>query len=300
MPENKLSTWGVIKVSGPEAAKFLHTQLTNSVENQADDELRLAGFCTAKGRLLGTFFVVRQGETLFLVCKRDTIGPLVKRLTMFKLRSKCEISDATDTTTLSFSERVEQGPFKVSKQSDYQLLCSLRPDGNSDFMAGFVLNTSAPASADAADADTLFDQTLWSLGIAYVCADTVESFIPQSINFDLVGGIHFEKGCYPGQEVVARSHYIGKVKRRAFLASISTSGSVTPGQDVWMEGKNNEPAGSIVTVCHADQDNLVMIELVAQDALNEQSRFHLEGQAEHTFGVQAPPYDVMEKGSQFA
>lgn len=299
MPENKLSTWGVIKVSGPEAAKFLHTQLTNSVENQPDSELRLAGFCTAKGRLLGTFFVVKQNDSIFLVCKRDTITALVKRLTMFKLRSKCEIVDASDAVNLQFVDQTDQAPFTVNGTDNQKLICSLRPLSEQKKPSGFIIDLEADGQADGIESDNEFDRTLWALGIAYVVADTVESFIPQSINFDLVGGIHFEKGCYPGQEVVARSHYIGKVKRRAFLADITEDQQIKAGQDVWMTGKTNEPAGSVVTVSRVAGSTQLMIELVASDALEGKNTFHFEGCADQTFTVTPPPYNVMEKGSQY-
>lgn len=300
MPESKLSTWGIIEVSGPEAFKFLHSQLTNSVENQPETEMRLAGFCTAKGRLSGSFFVIKKNDQAYLICKRDTIAALVKRLNMFKLRSKCEIFDASDKMSVVFTEQTDLPPMHVAQEQN-ALIASLRVNPDTGRTGAIKLIQNQADLEQIELTDHHFETELHSLGIAYISAATVESFIPQSINFDLVGGIHFEKGCYPGQEVVARSHYIGKVKRRAFLAKVPFDANIQAGQDVWMIGKTNEPAGSVITVCRSKDQSLLMIELIAGDALNETAKFSLKSaQDENPFTVTSPPYDVLEKGNQFA
>ncbi|MDX1668198.1 MAG: folate-binding protein [Limnobacter sp.] len=298
MSAHQLKTWGVIKVTGPEAAAFLHSQLTNSIENMPEHLMRMAGFCSAKGRLQGTFFVVRNGEDVYLVCKRDTIDALVKRLTLFKLRRKCELSNASGQVAVEFIEDTGAEPMSVQK-ADTKVVCSIRPSPRTGKTVGFALHPgNLPESENA---DQQFDAELQALGIAFVCADTVEQFVPQAVNFDLVGGIHFEKGCYPGQEVVARSHYIGKVKRRAFLATIPEILEVKPGSDVWQTGKTNEPAGTVVTACQHEGNTLLMVELVAVQATENDASYSLEsGESDNTFTVSQPPYDVFEKGDRFA
>ena len=141
---------------------------------------------------------------------------------------------------------------------------------------------------------------LQQLGIAYVSQPTVEMFIPQAINFDLVGGVSFSKGCYPGQEIVARSHYLGKVKRRVFQATATGSLTVTAGQDVWLAGKENEPAGAVATAVNFNGQQYLLVELPVDDAEQSGAIFTVKNDAGAiALNVQPPPYDVHQKGSVF-
>jgi len=139
--------------------------------------------------------------------------------------------------------------------------------------------------------DDAFEFALQQLGIAYVSQATVEMFIPHAINFDLVGGVSFSKGCYPGQEIVARSHYLGKVKRRVFQATANSDVAVLAGQDVWLTGKENEPAGQVATAVSHNGMQHLLVELADFTVKNDSGEVSLR--------VNAPPYDVHQKGNVF-
>ena len=296
-----LSRWGVIGVEGDDAVTFLQSQLSNDVAGMAESQLRMAGLCTAKGRMLGSFFVLRQGKQVFLVCRKETIPALVKRLSMFVLRSKCKVRDCTTEFQVAYlPDAAQSSPMRVQWAESTENIgatASLRALNGST--PGFQLIASAEATTQT-QADDEFEFSLQQLGIAYVSQATVEMFIPQAINFDLVGGVSFSKGCYPGQEIVARSHYLGKVKRRVFQAVATADIAVLPGQDVWLTGKDNEPAGQVATSVMFNGKQYLLIELAVGDAEQDGAEFAVKsdvGAAQ--LHVSAPPYDVHQKGSVF-
>jgi tRNA-modifying protein YgfZ len=164
---------------------------------------------------------------------------------------------------------------------------------------GFQL-VAGNGQTEQSSTDDQFEFALQQLGIAYVSQPTVEMFIPQAINFDLVGGVSFSKGCYPGQEIVARSHYLGKVKRRVFQATAPGTNNVQAGQDVWLAGKENEPAGAVATAVNFNGQQYLLVELPVEDAEQSGATFSVKNDAGAiALNIQAPPYDVHQKGSLF-
>lgn len=293
-----LSRWGVIGVDGDDAVTFLQSQLSNDVLGMAESQLRIAGLCTAKGRLLGSFFVLRHEKQVFLVCRKDNIAALVKRLNMFVLRSKCKVRDCTAEYQLAFLSNSElTSPMRVQWDEQGNATAGLRAlRGDAP---GFQL-VAGKEQAEQGDADDHFEFALQQLGIAYVSQATVEMFIPQAINFDLIGGVSFSKGCYPGQEIVARSHYLGKVKRRVFQAAADGASKVNAGQDVWLSGKENEPAGAVVTAVGFNGQQHLLVELPVEDADQKSAKFIVKTETgEIQLTVQPPPYDVHQKGNVF-
>jgi tRNA-modifying protein YgfZ len=297
-----LSRWGVIGVDGDDAVTFLQSQLSNDVTGMAESQLRMAGLCTAKGRLLGSFFVLRQGKLVFLVCRKETIAALVKRLSMFVLRSKCKVRDCTADYQLAFLPGSGlSSPMRVQWDEQGNATASLRVlNGTTPGFQLVASKVQAEQEVQEVNGDDNFEFALQQLGIAYVSQPTVEMFIPQAINFDLVGGVSFSKGCYPGQEIVARSHYLGKVKRRVFQATATGSLAVTAGQDVWLAGKENEPAGAVATAVNFNGQQYLLVELPVDDAEQSGATFTVKNDAGAiALNVQPPPYDVHQKGSVF-
>lgn len=294
-----LSRWGVIGVDGDDAVTFLQSQLSNDVAGMAESQLRMAGLCTAKGRLLGSFFVLRHGKQVFLVCRKETVAALVKRLSMFVLRSKCKVRDCTADYQLAFvPDSGPTSPMRVQWDEQGTATASLRALNGST--PGFQLVVGNGQTEQSSAADDQFEFALQQLAIAYVSQPTVEMFIPQAINFDLVGGVSFSKGCYPGQEIVARSHYLGKVKRRVFQATATGSLTVTAGQDVWLAGKENEPAGAVATAVNCNGQQYLLVELPVEDAEQSGAVFTVKNDAGVVaLNIQPPPYDVHQKGSVF-
>jgi len=228
----KLDQYGLLQVAGADARAFLHAQLTNDVENLAPGEARYAGWCSAKGRLLATFLVVPSSDGFLLQLSRDLAPTVAKRLSMFVLRSKVKITDASGRwaqfgiwspggeAPLSVTE--SDGAISVRIDADRSLV--LAPENR------YVPNTPAE---DWALAEVRAGRPL-------ISQSTQDQFVPQMVNLELSGGVDFRKGCYPGQEIVARAQYRGEVKRRMYRLR---GGALQPGQDLYSDGM---PAGGTV------------------------------------------------------
>jgi len=245
----RLADRGVIRAGGADAATFLQGQLTNDVASLAAGSTRLAGFCSAKGRLQASFIVWRPADDEFLLsCPTSVLVPTLKRLSMFVLRAKCKLSDASDEMALfgvaGPAATAMLGDAAVWQRRQHAGASAIRLPDAAGLRRALL---AAPVGVDVAAAPALPLATWRWLdvesGIVAIEAATVDRFVPQMVNFELVGGVDFQKGCYPGQEVVARSQYRGTTKRRTLL--FDCDAVPTEGDDVFVAGDVNEPAGTV-------------------------------------------------------
>jgi folate-binding protein YgfZ len=244
---------GVIRVEGEEAAKFLHGQLTHDFALLGPSEARLSAFCSAKGRMLASFIGFKRSDNeILLICSRDILAPTLKRLTMFVMRAKAGLSDATDAFELrglagSALDAYALGAGSAApwskRDSGAASLIYLYPAGGAA-RALWVAPVGEPVPSGAS-----METSEWQLGevrsgVATITGATVEAFVPQMLNYESVGGVNFKKGCYPGQEVVARSQFRGTLKRRAFLAHADTP--MTAGEEIYQVDDANQPCATVV------------------------------------------------------
>lgn len=287
-----LSDYGLIVAAGADAPSFLHNQLTNDVANLGLDMARLAGYCTPKGRLLASFLVWKTGDEILLQLPRSLQAAVQKRLQMFIMRAKAMLTDASAT-------RVQLGlvgPAATAVLATWFPALPEQPYDKTDAAAGTLIrlaDTGATGEPDTAgvaryvwiaDAQTLQDAwptlagvlqpsgaTAWTLAgiraaVPVITPATQEKFVPQMINFEAVGGVNFQKGCYPGQEIVARSQYLGKLKRRMQPATVA--GIATAGMEVFSDDDPGQACGMVVNAAALDADSsacLVEIKLAALD-----------------------------------
>jgi tRNA-modifying protein YgfZ len=274
----RLNDWGVIRASGPDAATFLHSQLTQDIEHLEAGAARLAGYCSAKGRLLASFVVWRPADDeVLLACSADLLPATLKRLSMFVLRAKCKLSDATAELPL-------QGLAGAAANGAPMRLPDAAIDGRTIVRA---------LHAGAASALRALDTAAWSWlevasGVPRIVAATVEKFVPQMVNFELVRGVNFQKGCYPGQEVVARSQYRGTVKRRAFV--FASDAAAAPGEELFHSAEREQPAGMVANAATLDGRHLVLAEVKL--AALEGGSLHLGAADGPLLTRAAMPYDV--------
>ncbi|MGX4643005.1 CAF17-like 4Fe-4S cluster assembly/insertion protein YgfZ [Massilia sp. SYSU DXS3249] len=258
---------GLIAVAGEDAASFLHNQLTNDVEHLGTDEARLAGYCTPKGRLQATFLMWRSLDgTVWLQLPRAIQAPLQKRLTMFVLRAKAKLRDATDEDAVAAVLGIGGAAGEAALRA---LVAELpaAPYGKVESSLGTVIRLAdafgaprylwltSPEAGQGAIAALrgqlhLGGNAAWRLsaihaGVPQVTLATQEQFVPQMVNLELLGGVNFKKGCYPGQEIVARSQYLGKLKRRTALAS-SDNAAARAGEEVFSAADPDQPCGMVV------------------------------------------------------
>jgi tRNA-modifying protein YgfZ len=243
----RLHDWGVIRAAGAEARKFLHGQLTQDIEHLEEGAARLAGYCSVKGRLLATFVVwSRDQDEVLLACSADVLPAVLKRLSMFVLRAKCKLSDASAEVPLwglAGGPAAAAGVWERQRMGDADVI--RLPDGAVDGLAvpRWLWAGAEPSGRALLDAST-WNGLEASSGMARIVAATVEQFVPQMVNLELVGGVNFKKGCFPGQEIVARSQYRGTLKRRAQV--LRSAEVLQPGQEVFHAADPEQPAGMVV------------------------------------------------------
>jgi hypothetical protein len=262
---------GIIRVEGDDAAAFLHAQLTQDFAMLGMSEARLAAFCTAKGRMQASFIGFKRGHAdILLVVSRDVLAPTLKRLSMFVLRAKAKLRDATAEFELyglagESAESMAPGPQEPWTKADIGNASVVRlypADGQARSL--WVAPAGEPAPAGPA---LSLERWLWGevrSGVATITAPIVEALVPQMLNYESVGGVNFKKGCYPGQEVVARSQFRGTLKRRAYPAH--SPSALQAGQEVFHESDASQPCGLVAQAAAAPDggwDAIVSIQIAA-------------------------------------
>jgi folate-binding protein YgfZ len=257
-----LTDYAVIRASGADAAEFLHNLLTNDIKNLPADGLRFSGLCTPKGRLLASFHVWHDGPDLLLALSADIMPAILKKLSMYILRSKVKLAEA-DVVLLGVAGPAAAGAIEAALGAIPGPLHIADVSGGQvaqlDERRALLALTPAAAmqlwpklAAGAQPAGTAAWRWLEiAAGQPRVVAATQEAFVPQMLNMEVpaVGGVIFTKGCYPGQEVVARTQYLGKIKRRMYRASLESA--LPAGTDVFTPESGDQHCGALVTVAPA-------------------------------------------------
>ena len=313
-----LADWGLILVEGPDSAALLQSQLSNSVLSlkrtmpgdiaHGSDAVRLVGYCSPKGRLLSSAWLGLFPESLdsddrfALFISKDIAASTAKRLSMYVLRSKVRVVDATDDWEVFGAYQSQDASQSSNLPKD---TLSLRmPDvliQNQSFQRTLIARKKAGATLSSIDQASL-DQ--WNSlevlsAIPRIVLATQEQFVPQMINFESVAGVDFKKGCYPGQEIVARSQYRGAVKRRLQLAHVDSSASklalCKPGVELFQEDDASQPCGMVVLAA-SNAENLARIDLQVEcklDAL-EIGAIHLGTSDGPVLMIDSLPYPLLE------
>jgi folate-binding protein YgfZ len=268
----QLDHLSLIKISGVDAVEFLQGQLTNDI-NTLQDTWQYSGYCSPKGRLLALLQLWRSADTLFAVLDKSIVEQTINRMRMYVMRSKVNIEvmthaqfyglDTTQTQNQTLTELdfavsdspngvVQSETIFVLNTGDRKLL--IDTDGAYDPTFSFSSNNNSWLSTDIADA------------LPRITDQSIELFIPQMLNLDALNGISFKKGCYTGQEIVARMHYLGKLKQRMFICDISTgSEEVEIGQKIYATNELLKAVGNVVSVAKGASSMLAVLRLDALD-----------------------------------
>jgi hypothetical protein len=255
-----LSHLGLLQLGGADTFTFLQGQVTNDVKQLNGQIAHYSGYCNPKGRLLAIFLAFAHKDHIHLQLPKELIAPIAKRLKMYVMRSKVDIQDVSE----SIIKIGVNGPkaiellsplFSQIPQNDYELVslengALIKLPGNQPRFEIFTDIANAPTIWNILAPHTkTADAAYWELleiqaGIPEVYVKTQEEFVPQMLNLDLLNGINFKKGCYTGQEIVARTHYLGTVKRRTQLAHIDCATQPNAGDDVL--NSNGDIVGKVV------------------------------------------------------
>lgn len=295
---------GVIRAVGADAANFLHNQLTNDVLLMKAEQCRLAAFCNAKGRMQASFVVYkRSAEEVLLIGRKDLMAQTIKRLSMFVLRAKAKLTDASEEFQLlglagdAVAQALGGATSTDSLTTPWQRLAVDAADvltlypalGQSRALWLAPKEVAAPASSPALSA------ALWQVGevmsgVAWVEQATYEAFVPQMLNYESVDGVNFKKGCYPGQEVVARSQFRGTLKRRAFI--VQSDAPMAAGQEVFSSQDANQPCGLIAQAASDGAHHVAIAEL--QLSATENSSLHLGAADGAVLSLLSLPYALRD------
>jgi tRNA-modifying protein YgfZ len=275
-----LAPLGVLRVAGADAADFLQGQLTSDVLALVPGAAQLGAWCSPKGRMLASFLVRRSDAVFELMLPATLLDAVAKRLALFVLRSKVTLSDASDASVrLGVGGPDAASVIRNVLGDPPPLLRSLAtPAGTVVTLPGGRFVVYAEPQQAAALWDRLaaaarpagFPVWQWltiRAGVAVITPPTVEQFVPQMANLDALGGVSFQKGCYTGQEIVARTQYLGRLKERLVLAHVD--GPVpAPGERLYSPPFGDQACGTVVNAASAPvggADLLSVLQLAARD-----------------------------------
>ena len=298
-----LSHYGLIALAGEDAQTFLHGQITNDLRGLREDKAVFAGYCSAKGRLLANFLVFRRGADILLMLPRSLREGTQKRLTMFVLRAKVKLRDASDEwVALGLSGQgaanlvaarfgqipsaamdVVQAPEGwVVRLSESRFDVFVTPDaapGLWQQWAGQARPVGAPA----------WDWLTVAAGVPVILPATQDHFVPQMANMELLHGVSFQKGCYPGQEIVARSQYLGKLKRRMYLAHVEAAAQA--GEELYSPDLPGQACGMVANAAPAPGGGTDLL-AVMQVSSREGGEVHLGSADGPRLDFRALPYGL--------
>jgi len=301
-----LSSLGLIAVSGPEAESFLQGQVTHDVTRLSTAVSRLGSHCNPKGRMLASFRAFKRDDTLYLQLPRTQVEALTQRLRIYLLRAKATIEDASERFVAIaiagscapslLASHLAAVPTQENEVIHTGELTIIRIPGPAPRFQLLGPPSALQAIWDGlATTATLVDVEFWSLldiraGIPTVYPPTSDAFVPQMANVHLLDGVSFKKGCYTGQEVVARMQYLGKLKRRMYLGQVGTDHPPGPGDLLYATGSRpDQAAGRVVDAGingKGDYELLAVVEIEAA----EHREVRLGGPDGPSLSLGDPPY----------
>lgn len=284
-----LTHLGLIRATGEEAATFLHSLFSNDVKQLSAASAQWNSFNSAKGRMLANMLIWRQGADYLLALSADIHPAILRKLGMYVLRSKVKLTDATQAPVLLGvsgpgaeslllgqlpalpAGAMECAPVdggEVIRLPDGSFVIAVAPALASTLFTRLREGGAIPAGTAAWEAAQI------RAGLPLLTQPVQEEFVPQMLNFEILGGVSFTKGCYPGQEVVARTRYLGKIKKRMYRVHLPVSEAPLPGTDLFAPEFGDQSAGKLVNVAPAAEAGFDAL-VVLQNSSVEAGEVHL-------------------------
>lgn len=302
-----LSHYSLLKASGNDVVEFLQGQLTNDIKLVTENIGQLSAYCNPKGRILANFRIFKRDDDYYMRLRSDITEATLKRLRMFIMRSKVELTDKSDelccigiagaNATKHLSSLFNKLPQNADESSAENEITIIKLPGTLPQYEAYgpfakIKNLWEKLKSDA----TMIGENSWNIltiraGIPEIVSETVEAFVPQMVNLQAINSLSFTKGCYPGQEVVARMHYLGKLKRRLFLGTVKGDTLPLPGQSIMTSNENEEKAGQIVTAGWSKDKNIEIL-AVLQIEKAEKEQLHIESNTTSIINLIDLPYSL--------
>lgn len=299
-----LNDQGILSVSGLDAINFLQNQLTNDLASLDEHHAQLSGYCAANGRLLATVLLWKSAESILMLLPQSLLASFQKRLQMFVLRAKVQLEDVSPSIvaiglgipqqhTLELAGLPAQA-FELSASLNGQLIRMPDAVGLTRYLWVGPQEHAPELWNKVASQVSIASPTAWhwtqiQAGLPQILEPTREKFVPQMVNFEVIGGVNFRKGCYPGQEIVARSQYLGKLKRRMQLATANAT-MVLPGTEVFSDADPGQPCGMVVNAELGPDGRLACLVEIKLELLG--SNIHLQSLEGPLLEFEALPYSI--------
>lgn len=268
LDNNESDSQALLRFDGQDARTFLQGQLTSDIDALMPATSQYSGYCTPKGRLLASLLIWRRDDAYYLMLPHDIAEPIRKRLSMYILRAKVKAADVTSAHALfgvsgagapaCVAGLAGNAPSAIHGVVHAATCTALMLPVHRYLIVTDVANTgvieAALQQSGAAANNALWQQLDIEAGIPAIVAATQEQFVPQTVNYDAIGAVSFSKGCYPGQEIVARTHYLGKLKQRMVRARIVSSDTPQSGDKLYSAAFGDQASGMIVSVATPGAD----------------------------------------------
>lgn len=301
-----LSQLGLLAFSGADTAEFLQSQFTNDVRGLSADAATWNGYCSAKGRMLANFLMWKDGADTCLQMSGDIREAVLKRLKMFILRSKVVARDATEEQVRlvlagpqaaaalnAAGLPLPEGAMKT-KSGEQGLTVRLGAD---KFVLALRADEAPAIWAALAKHATPVGTAVWDWlrlanGIPMIVARTQEEFVPQMVNWEVLGGVSFQKGCYPGQEIVARTQYLGKLKRRMYLAHLDGDEPPAAGDSLYTPDMDGQASGMVVNAAPAPGGGFDLLAVAQIESVAAGQPIHWREADGPVLALKAQPYPL--------
>jgi folate-binding protein YgfZ len=304
-----LTRHGLIRAEGADATTFLQGQLSNDIAALQADRHQLAAYCTPKGRMLALFRVFRRDGYVYLASPMAIRDAVLPRLRMYVMRAAASLSAADDVVAIGLS-----GPEATPLLETHLGATPPAPDGAAIHDGVHVLTLPGPLPRYECYGPLARIQRLWEscatsatpvgddawawldiqAGIPQIYTETVEAFVPQMANLDAINGISFKKGCYPGQEIVARMRYLGKLKQRMYRAHVAGDAPIAPGTSLYASDFGDQSAGTVVLAQPAPESGIDLLAIL-QISSAEGGEVHAGSPDGPRLAISAVPYSLPEE-----
>jgi len=296
---------GVIEVSGDDAQTFLNTQLTSDLAQVTANAAQYSGYCSPKGRLLATFLVVLRGNDYLLMLPREITESVAARLKRYVLRAKVNVEARSDGYALLgiagpqsasiVGQVLGQAPANPMQAAEYGATTLVTLPGCRHFVIcdrdqvdeqwNALSKQAIPAGVQAWELQSI------RAGVATVTAATQESFVPQMLGLEKIGAVSFEKGCYPGQEIVARTQYLGNLKRQLYYGRCDKL--LDPG-DAISNSSNGKTTGTVTNAAPNLDDEWEFLAVLQRESI--EAGISLTSTQEQSIQIEQPAADIVAKG----
>lgn len=279
-----LSHYGLIQFSGDDAPSYLQSQLSCDIREINLKKAQYGSYCNPKGRVLASFLLWRQDDNFFMQLPGSLAISIQKRLSLYVLRANVQLNDASDTLVrIGIAGQYAVALIEEITRTSCNLIQPTQVIHNENITIISLAHNRFELITPVENAATLWEHfsqhakpvgaNCWKWldiqsGIPIILPETQEQFLPQMINLDAIGGISFKKGCYPGQEIVARTQYLGKLKRRMFLAHIVTAEAVRAGDELYSIDMGDQSSGNIVNVALSPNGGVDILAVIQQSSVD--------------------------------